>query len=286
MDGGEDDGRTMEQQDESDMALREDAPATRFDPTPYLRHLRGRGGGEYLDVKWRLLWLRTEHPDAEIVTEHVQIEPTLAIFKATVTLPTGGKATGYGSETAGDFGDFIEKAETKAIGRALNALGYGAQFREPGEEDVPGATASFPARPDTRPHPAGYDAGRGRPAAGPAPLPAHRQPERAADAPIDIAAGRDRASSPARDERPAPDAPSPRASSGRSRAGSAESRPAPEAAAAETDLSDYTWPAFREWAESIGLPDRAAMEEFIGRPLRGLTPAEARDLILVRRGEA
>ena len=88
-----------------------------FDPTPYLRQLRGRGGnGEYLDVKWRLLWLRKEHPDAEILTELVQYEPQLAIFKATVTLPTGGKATGYGSETANDFADFVEKAETKAIG--------------------------------------------------------------------------------------------------------------------------------------------------------------------------
>jgi hypothetical protein len=104
-------------------------PGTGFDPTPYLRQLRGRGGGaDYLDVKWRLLWLRKEHPDAEIVTELVQHDPQMAIFKATVTVPTGGKATGYGSETASDFPDFIEKAETKAIGRALNALGYGAQF--------------------------------------------------------------------------------------------------------------------------------------------------------------
>ena len=40
--------------------------------------------------------------------EHELIgDGTLAIFKATVSLPTGGKATGYGSETAGDFGDFI-----------------------------------------------------------------------------------------------------------------------------------------------------------------------------------
>jgi hypothetical protein len=104
---------------------------TGFDPTPYLRqlHVPGRGGGaDYLDVKWRLLWLRKEHPDAEIVTELVQHDPQMAIFKATVTVPTGGKATGYGSETASDFPDFIEKAETKAIGRALNALGYGAQF--------------------------------------------------------------------------------------------------------------------------------------------------------------
>ena len=93
-------------------------PGAGFDPTPYLRQLRGRGGGEYLDVKWRLLWLRKEHPDAKIVTELVQHDPQMAIFKATVTVPTGGKATGYGSETASDFPDFIEKAETKAIGRA------------------------------------------------------------------------------------------------------------------------------------------------------------------------
>jgi hypothetical protein len=104
---------------------------TEFDPTPYLRQLHGpgrAGGADYLDVKWRLLWLRQEHPDAEIVTELVLHDPQMAIFKATVTVPTGGKATGYGSETASDFPDFIEKAETKAIGRALNALGYGAQF--------------------------------------------------------------------------------------------------------------------------------------------------------------
>jgi len=119
-------------------AIREDGPrGANFDPSPYFRQLRGRGGSgpqDYLDVKWRLLWLRREHPDAHIVTEHVRIDETSAIFKATVDLPSGGRATGYGSETAGDFGDFIEKAETKAIGRALNALGYGAQFAE-GEED-------------------------------------------------------------------------------------------------------------------------------------------------------
>src|SRR5262249_27024167 len=90
---------------------------------------------EYLDVKWRLLWLRKEHPDAEIVTELVEHDGQMAIFKATVTVPSGGKATGYGSETAADFPDFIEKAETKAIGRALNALGYGAQFGETPRSD-------------------------------------------------------------------------------------------------------------------------------------------------------
>jgi hypothetical protein len=120
-------------------------------------HGRGRAGGaDYLDVKWRLLWLRKEHPDAEIVTELVQHDTQMAIFKATVTVPSGGKATGYGSETASDFPDFIEKAETKAIGRALNALGYGAQFGETQrpEDSVPDRTPAQPGRqaaPATRP---------------------------------------------------------------------------------------------------------------------------------------
>jgi hypothetical protein len=132
---------------------------TGFDPTPYLRqlHVPGRGGGtDYLDVKWRLLWLRKEHPDAEILTELVQNYPQMAIFKATVTVPSGGKATGYGSETASDFPDFIEKAETKAIGRALNALGYGAQFGESQrpEDPVPDRAPAQPGRqaaPTARP---------------------------------------------------------------------------------------------------------------------------------------
>ena len=143
--------------------LREDAPpASGFDPTPYIRQLRGRGGGEYLDVKWRLLWMRKEHPNAEIVTELVEHDGQMAIFKATVILPSGGKATGYGSETASDFPDFIEKAETKAIGRALNALGYGAQFGEATRSDDPtlarsaeraSGDAPTPARPVPLPRP-------------------------------------------------------------------------------------------------------------------------------------
>ncbi len=98
-----------------------------FDASKYLTNLRGK---EYLEVKWRLLWLRTEHPDAAIETELVKHEEGLALFRARVTLPEGASATGWGSETPDDFGDFIEKAETKALGRALAALGFGTQFCE------------------------------------------------------------------------------------------------------------------------------------------------------------
>jgi hypothetical protein len=98
-----------------------------FDASKYLTDLNGR---DYLEVKWRLLWLRTEHPDAVIETELVKHGGGLALFRARVAVLGGGTATGWGSETADDFGEYIEKAETKALGRALAALGYGTQFCE------------------------------------------------------------------------------------------------------------------------------------------------------------
>ena len=98
-----------------------------FDASKYLTKLSGK---DYLEVKWRLLWLRTLHPDAVIETELVKHGAGLALFRARVTIPGAGSATGWGSETAEDFGDFIEKAETKSLGRALAALGYGTQFCE------------------------------------------------------------------------------------------------------------------------------------------------------------
>lgn len=97
----------------------------RFKASRYLTKLEGK---DYLEVKWRLLWLRTEHPDAVITTELMKHEGGMALFKAKITLLNGGEATGWGSETITDFGDYIEKAETKALGRACAALGYGTQF--------------------------------------------------------------------------------------------------------------------------------------------------------------
>jgi len=92
------------------------------------RYLTKLNGKDYLEVRWRLLWLRTEHADAVIVTELERHEGGMALFKARITIPEGGEATGWGSETVSDFGDYIEKAETKALGRACAALGYGTQF--------------------------------------------------------------------------------------------------------------------------------------------------------------
>jgi hypothetical protein len=72
--------------------------------------------------------MRTEYPTARVATELVRYEEGFALFRAEVTLPNGASATGWGSETIHDFADFIEAAETKALGRALAALGFGTQF--------------------------------------------------------------------------------------------------------------------------------------------------------------
>jgi hypothetical protein len=96
-----------------------------FDPS---QHLTRVGGSDYLEVKWRLVWLRSLHPDATMETQLVDHVDDVAIFRAEVRIPEGGSATGWGSESAGDFRDYLEKAETKAIGRALAALGFGTQF--------------------------------------------------------------------------------------------------------------------------------------------------------------
>ena len=96
-----------------------------FEPAKFLSRVNG---SEYLEVKWRLVWLRDQHPDAVIETELVTHHGDTAVFRARVVVPGGGAATGWGSETKQDFRDYVEKAETKAIGRALAALGFGTQF--------------------------------------------------------------------------------------------------------------------------------------------------------------
>lgn len=99
--------------------------------------IKVQGGKDYLPVASRLVWFREEHPDWAIVTEPVtiELEKGHAIFKATV-YNADGKPIGSGTkmETARGFADFVEKAETGAIGRALAVCGYGTQFAPELEE--------------------------------------------------------------------------------------------------------------------------------------------------------
>jgi len=85
---------------------------------------------EYLEVKWRLVWFREKYPHGHIGTEFLRLdwEQGIAICKGIVNDGEGGYAHGTGTETRKGFEDFVEKAETRSIGRALAALGIGTQF--------------------------------------------------------------------------------------------------------------------------------------------------------------
>lgn len=102
----------------------------KFNPADHLMKLKGK---DYLPVAWRLVWFREQYPNGIIDTEPLQLTDTSAVFRATVTAIDGegnvlGRATGTKAQSKQGFADFIEKAETGAIGRALAALGFGTQF--------------------------------------------------------------------------------------------------------------------------------------------------------------
>ena len=129
---------------------------TPFEPARYLTRV---SGSDYLEVKWRLVWMRDRHPDATVETQLVSHIDNTAVFRAMVSIPAGGSATGWGSESAGDFRDYLEKAETKAIGRALAALGFGTQFCPDFEFGAAvGRVVDAPVKTAARPRPnAGAD---------------------------------------------------------------------------------------------------------------------------------
>ncbi len=86
-------------------------------------------GKQYLEVKYRLVWFREDHPDWAIETEMMAVNDHSAYAKAAVRDETGRTiATSHKFESVQGFPDYIEKAETGAIGRALALIGYGTQF--------------------------------------------------------------------------------------------------------------------------------------------------------------
>jgi hypothetical protein len=85
---------------------------------------------DYLEVRWRVVWFREQYPHSRIETEEVcvDLDQGYARYKAIVSDGDGGLATGYGTEYRKPFEDFVEKAGTRAVGRALALLGFGTQF--------------------------------------------------------------------------------------------------------------------------------------------------------------
>jgi len=109
-----------------------------FRPSEFTIELNGK---EYLPVAARVKWFRTIHPNGSIETEEVCVDLDRAFPKG------GGKVFGYArfhatvrdaeghllgqgtkTEMASNFFDYVEKAETGSIGRALAAAGFGTEL--------------------------------------------------------------------------------------------------------------------------------------------------------------
>jgi hypothetical protein len=164
--------------------MSEQTSQSSFNPHEHLMKIgRGENAKDYLPVQDRLRWFREECKEkGTIETEIIHLDldketieevmvwdketrsyvkdikkaPGLAIVRAVVRNGKGGVATGTKMEKAASFSDFLEKAETGAIGRALAALGYGTQFVDDLDEqhrivDAPVDRASS-AHTDERPN--------------------------------------------------------------------------------------------------------------------------------------
>lgn len=120
-----------------------------FDPKKHLITIQG--GRMYLPVSARLIWFRMEHPNWGIETDvvAVDIEKKYAIFRARIYDDQGKlMATGTKMEDVKGFPDYLEKAETGAVGRALALCGYGTQFAPELDEVGHRRTSESSAMPD------------------------------------------------------------------------------------------------------------------------------------------
>ncbi len=235
-----------------------------FDPREHLRQLDD--GSYYLDVKWRMHWLRSEHPEADIQTELLALDDEHAVCKAVVSIPGSGSATGHASASRAINSSFIETAETRAIGRALAALGYGAEYVEPDHPRgrgatpvsiVPPAAPAAPAAPTEPPAAQPQQASRMR-AVRPPDQPRDQTPRQRPAPPREEALEQDS---------PAGEMPTPmmRGSDLRARDNAARGEPA-----------DVSWTHFWAWAKGHGYKDAQHLKDILGIDVNALTPAEVR----------
>ena len=129
---------------------------TGFDPAPHIRTVKyqNRKTGELterklLDTAPRIAWFRSDHPIDSgwcLTSEAIQVTDDYADFMAQVINPDGvAVSTGYRRVWRSDFGNYVEKAETQAKGRALEGAGYGCLYAltfEPDEGEGEADTAN------------------------------------------------------------------------------------------------------------------------------------------------
>jgi hypothetical protein len=101
----------------------------KFNPAEHLMDLKGKTA--YLPVAARVVWFRERYPaesgwSIQTFLDDGGFEKGHAVYRCEIRDPEGRLvATGHNVEDRKGFGDFMQKAETGAVGRALALLGFG-----------------------------------------------------------------------------------------------------------------------------------------------------------------
>jgi hypothetical protein len=269
-----------------------------FDPLALLR--RSRGDNDLRDIKLRLLWLRQREPDAEVRTKLVSLDERAIVLSARITLPGGGTGSAHAASPNVDpstIQDTIADTELRAIGRALDVIGYVIT-------DAPAASQAEPEPPRTQAPPAEVapaETPRRQPPGHVQAIRALREREQHPPAPEQV----DAPELDTVDLAPTPIEPTPSRSPQRGpqpvdrAAGPIETapvdlserrRPAPPQAETpppapddddEPELEDISWTAFWGWTRrTYQIGSRGQVEELLGQPVDKKTPGELRQLLI------
>ena len=242
-------------------------PLEHADPRQALRALIERGEGTSASATMlRLLWLRQDHHAATVVTETAHLTETAVVIRAMITIPGGGGGSGLAAATVDEpsaWAEAVERAETNAISRALDTLGYVLERAsaapsprqasvQPQPQPQPQQQPPMqPQQPQQAPQqiPQGQPGPRSMPPAQPRPTPIQRQDE---SAPPVVNALRRAQTRP-------------------------QAVPPPQPEVAQEDdahLPEYSWTGFWNAARGFGL-DAKKVEEILGRPANQSSPKEA-----------
>lgn len=101
------------------------APTPRQQTPPASGAVQIRGGAWYIKVAERVSKFRQDHPNWSVICEPLAVDEKHALFKAAIMDESGRViSVGHKMVKASDNEDYVEAAETGAVGRALNFLGY------------------------------------------------------------------------------------------------------------------------------------------------------------------
>lgn len=124
----------------------------KFNPADHMMTLQRKS---YLPVAARVVWFREQFPAESGWCVNTMLvdggyEKKFAVYRCEITDPQGRLvASGHNVEEVKGFGDFMQKAETGAIGRAMAALGFGtmAALEEGADNVVDSPVERRPGKP-------------------------------------------------------------------------------------------------------------------------------------------